>query len=723
MGLFFLTALLIVVFFTTKLEILDEWAATEESHEVLANHSWTISFSEKLDLKTVTNGSIYVTDSRGKKLKTVRTLSSDGKAIMIEPPKGGYDVHQSLYKLHINGEIRSQMGRKLGKEVNVPFAVRESLPVIGSHEKLNEYFTNVMMIQKEKENENLKGAVISESIASEDRAVGGENKSANYSETNVQVDGIDEGDMVKTDGTYIYQIADAKVKIIKAVPANLMELESTISFDSTTSPNQLFIHGDQLVVISSEYEQQDAEPVETALKMVEDRIFPLFQSTKVRVYDIQDRKKPNLSREVEVEGTLVSSRKMDGKIYLISTHQPDYWILENKNNTETDLRPRFYDSNSSNDFQTVDFNDIQYFPKSESPVYNQILAFDLERPSEKIHLTTYLGGGEQLYMSDKNLYITLSNSNYSTLLTDVNDARSTDIYKFSINETGVDFKDSTKVKGRILNQFSMDEYNGFFRVATTEGNTWDEEKPSANHLYILDEKLQPVGQIANLARGERIYSARFINDRIYLVTFKETDPLFVIDASVPKEPKVLGELKIPGFSNYLHPYDENHLIGFGMDTKMITNKEQGNEPQIITSGVKFSLFDVSDVSRPREKFSETIGGQGTYSPLNYDHKALLFDKEKNIFAFPINVYENAEGSEVEQQFRFQGAYVYNIDINKGLTLKKQITHLDENSSYEEWESEIQRLLYIGDTIYAISNGTISGYDLRDDHEVGKMITQ
>ena len=102
---------------------------------------------------------------------------------------------------------------------------------------------------------------------------------------------------------------------------------------------------------------------------------------------------------------------------------------------------------------------------------------------------------------------------------------------------------------------------------------------------------------------------------------------------------------------------------------------------------------------------------------------MLFNKEKNVFAFPINVYENAEGSEVEQQFRFQGAYVYNIDINKGLTLKKKITHLDENSTYEEWESEIQRLLYIGDTIYAISNGTISGYDLRDDHEVGKIITQ
>lgn len=266
----------------------------------------------------------------------------------------------------------------------------------------------------------------------------------------------------------------------------------------------------------------------------------------------------------------------------------------------------------------------------------------------------------------------------------------------------------------------MDEYNGNFRVVTTKGEAWDEQTPSSNSLYILDKNLKQIGQLEDLAKGERIYSARFMNDRIYMVTFKETDPLFVIDGSNPKKPYVLGELKIPGFSNYLHPLDENHLIGFGHDTKISGGKGAGSQPVITTDGVKISLFDVSDTSNPVEKDTEIIGGRGTYSPLNYDHKALLVDKKKNLYGFPISIYQNKEGSQFESTFDFQGALVYKITVQNGIELQSEITHQTEEAIYEEWEDAIERLIYIGDYIYSISPQKVDAYHTDGFKKAGEV---
>ena len=167
-----------------------------------------------------------------------------------------------------------------------------------------------------------------------------------------------------------------------------------------------------------------------------------------------------------------------------------------------------------------------------------------------------------------------------------------------------------------------------------------------------------VGSLTGLAKDERIYSARFMGDKAYMVTFKQTDPLFVIDVATPTAPKVLGELKIPGFSNYLHPLDENHLIGFGYETKIVP--QQGSkEPLIMTEGMKVSLFDVSDLSNPKEVDTEVIGGQGTFSPIQYDHHALFQHREKNLYGFPITIYEQGVGQEYAQ-FKQDGALIYEI---------------------------------------------------------------
>jgi uncharacterized secreted protein with C-terminal beta-propeller domain len=219
--------------------------------------------------------------------------------------------------------------------------------------------------------------------------------------------------------------------------------------------------------------------------------------------------------------------------------------------------------------------------------------------------------------------------------------------------------------------------------------------------------MKQIGSVEDLAQGERIYSARFMGDKAYMVTFKETDPLFVIDVSAPSSPKVLGELKIPGFSNYLHPLDENHLIGFGYDTKLEPVK--GEEPRVVTGGMKISLFDVSDFSNPLEKDTEIIGGPGTYSPLQYDHKALFTHTASNLYGFPVAAYTEGENDSI--RYQGSGAMLFTITpegIEKAADLIK-----DSTMQYEDWETSVQRLLYVDDSLYTIANSEITSYGLND----------
>ncbi|MGG0716944.1 beta-propeller domain-containing protein [Robertmurraya massiliosenegalensis] len=586
--------------------------------------------------------------------------------------------------------------------------------VISSKEKLNQYFKELIRDEK---GTRLFMTEESQSIA-EDSSGAFENSSESYdvSETNIQVQGVDEADLVKSNGSHIFQVVDGKVNIVETNGGNDMKLLHSLSFPYNFYPTELFLHDTKLLIVGYSHEEwKEPKITEGANKIM---IAPINEMTKALVYNIEDPSKPIEERTISLEGHIVSMRKIDSKVYVVTNQFPQYWLL--RENEDVDLRPRYSDSSVSTESLIVDYDEIQIFPESKEGNYTNIAAFDLAIPQEEAHITTYLGGGNQLYMSKGNLYLALQNWAVRPLMDGPVDSVSTTVYKYAINDLDVTFHSSTEIEGSILNQFSMDEHNGYFRVVTTNGNTWNDENPSSNHLFIYDEHLKKISSIDDLARGERIYSARFMGEKIYMVTFKETDPLFVIDASNPEAPEVLGELKIPGFSNYLHPYDENHLIGFGHDTKVVPSKDS-SEPLILTEGVKLSLFDVSDMKDPKEKFTKVIGGRGTYSPLNYDHKALLFDQEKNLFAFPINIYEEVKGKEFEQNFIFQGAQVYNIDLNQGFRLKSEISHMKGNQPYEEWENEIRRLLYIDDTLYVLSNSKITSHSLTDYKLKGELL--
>ena len=301
----------------------------------------------------------------------------------------------------------------------------------------------------------------------------------------------------------------------------------------------------------------------------------------------------------------------------------------------------------------------------------------------------------------------------------------TSIHKISIDKEKVEYKNFAEVKGQVLNQFSMDERDGFFRIATTKNKSWsqfidEKEADSYSNVYILDENLKQVGALEGLAKGERIYSVRFMGKKAYMVTFKQTDPLFIIDLAEPANPKVLGELKIPGFSNYLHPYDENTLIGIG---KEITEDPSG---RVMAGGLKISLFDVSQADKPVELDKYVAGDTGSDSVALYDHKAFLFSKEKQLLALPVSLTEKTK-EQPWGKFTFGGAMVFKID-GKKITLKGKIDHSDNGKAgnveslngYSYYDNTVKRSLYIDKTLYTLSGQYLKMNNLEDLKPVNSL---
>ena len=444
----------------------------------------------------------------------------------------------------------------------------------------------------------------------------------------------------------------------------------------------------------------------------------------------------------------MSSRKVGDKLYLISNKRIDYYHIMNEggeNNT-----PSYRDTAMNEEFVNIPLDKIAYFPDCIGNNYMIVAGMDLGKPKEVVNVSTYLGFGENIYASTENLYVALTkqvskpkdpvvydSANPKSTIPNYYD-RETLVYRFALNGGKLDYTGKGTVPGNILNQFSMDENNGYFRIATTKGDIWrNDENTSKNNLYVLDDELKIVGSIEDIAPGEKIYSVRFMGDRAYMVTFKTVDPLFVIDLKDANNPKILGALKIPGYSDYLHPYDENHIIGFGKDAVEVVHKDnKGNEigRSAYYLGMKIAIFDVTDVNNPIEMFTEKIGDRGTDSELLNNHKALLFSKEKDLMAFPVTVAEvkNKDKATAPNttpaygSFVFQGAYIYNIDLIRGFTLRSKISHISDEEylkSGGDWygsNKNVERILYINDDLYTISKGMVKAHDINSMKQKGEL---
>jgi uncharacterized secreted protein with C-terminal beta-propeller domain len=524
-----------------------------------------------------------------------------------------------------------------------------------------------------------------------------------YSTTNVQVEGVDEADIVKTDGTYIYVVSNQTIVILKAYPAEEAQILSRIT--AKGGIRGIFINEDKLAVF------EDTGFYGQYRTLMEYPSTYYLERTFIKVYNIEDRANPTLTRNMSVDGSYFSSRMIDEYAYVL-INQPSVTYQSNvtipaiyyEDRTEPVPPTEIFYANVTDNFNT----------------YVNVLAVnildDQEAPNEKSYL---IGYASTMYVSQNNMYIT-----YSTYDSQIQGTR---IHRISIDEGRIEYEASGEVPGYVLNQFSMDEFNGYFRIATTTGEVWAMgESASRSHVYVLDMDFDTIGALEDLAPGERIYSARFMGNRCYLVTFKKIDPLFVIDLSIPANPQVLGQLKITGYSDYLHPYDENHIIGIGKETT-----DQGTFAWY--QGVKISLFDVTDVANPKEVAKYEIGDRGTDSPILTDHKAFLFDKERNLLVIPVKVAE-IDPSEYPGEipnwaygdFVWDGAYVFHISLEQGLEFRGGITHITDNSALSKtWyyfgsPYSIERSLYIDNILYTVSELKIKMNSLTDLTEIGEV---
>jgi inhibitor of cysteine peptidase len=550
--------------------------------------------------------------------------------------------------------------------------------------------------------------LLSGSVMEADAVASSSQGPQDYSGTNVQVEGVDEADMVKTDGEYIYLVSGSRVYIVRAWPPGDSEVLATLELEREASA--LYVNGDKLVVISSPqyyyWGPWDMLPrEEQELK------------TYIWVYDLSEvRSYPRLERTVAVDGYYTSSRMIGDYVYAI-TGQPA--VL----NVSEPILPVIRSGNYTCEVKATE---VWYTNDTDSYYgYMNIVAIDLSDPEAEVaHETYLLGSTSTIYASLDNIYLTAS----GWVEDGVSGWETTKIFKISVDGLNILYAAEGVVPGRVLNQFSMDEREGYFRIATTNGFASRGGSSTSNNVYVLNASLGVTGKLEGLAPGEDIYSARFMGGRCYLVTFKKVDPLFVIDLSDPESPEVLGKLKIPGYSDYLHPYDENTLIGVGKETE---EAEEGDFAWY--QGVKISLFDVSDVSNPREIAKFEIGDRGTDSPVLRDHKAFLFSRAKNLLVIPVLVAEIDAGdysggvpANAYGEYVYQGAYVFHVSPGQGIELRGRITHIDDPQEFLKsgyWfdsELSVERSLYIDDVLYTISRGMIKMNGLFDLSEMGSV---
>lgn len=537
--------------------------------------------------------------------------------------------------------------------------------------------------------------------------------SSDYSKTNIQVDGVDEADIIKTDGNYIYSISDNNVIITNVKDPTNSKIESKIMNESNV-PVDLLLYKDHLVVISSKYGSTYHK-----------------QFTIVNIYNIKDKKVPLPIKSYEVSGFYYTTRCIDGILTVFTSG----YLEEENDKIKIDYQ-------EDNEYKKIPLSHIKYI--KNNPEYKQtiITQYDLNKKG-KVSIHSFLMNITNSYISKDNIYLLKENYSYNQIdikklftlkgifgLFEDNYEREYDdqttIYKWNFTKKeGITYQTKITVKGSTINQYSLDENGGNLRIAL--------ETQDGTRISIFDKNLKLIGETKNVAAGERMYATRFMNDKAYLVTYYNFDPLFVIDLENPKNPKVMGELEIPGYSTYLHPYDDTHLIGIGMNTKEIIEKD--SEGKVVDSwdeiiGMKMSLFDVSNINSPKEISKIEIGDRRTTSAILTNPKALLFSKEKNLLAIPVDYYKEDFSIELEEDnqvdidnyisynknYISEGYFIYNINLEKGFQLKGTITH--PSSKKEKYYNNNQlRGLYIGNNLFTISNDYIKVNQLEDLKEI------
>jgi inhibitor of cysteine peptidase len=605
-----------------------------------------------------------------------------------------------------------------------------------------------------------------------------------YSQTNVQVKGVDEADFIKNDNRYIYMIADNKLVIIDGIDATNSKIVSKTDLNIKSDTNygqptvrDIFLNKDKVVIFVDAYERSfyfekyNIVPIETSK-----------QNTEVYEYDVSDKESPKLITKYTLSGYYFSSRMINDIVYVVTQENLYNW--------------QYYDGPMISYAKTVIRPTINYFDNPEQNYQmNTITSINLQDDSVVDSEAFMLGYGNTLMVSENNIYIAYQKQRawcfgwrcmsgttntesrdrfmkvvvpllegdiktkvnniiseglseeeewsqisaefsqfytnlkedstvqdkYQEMFVKIEDALNeydakkaledskTIIHKIAIKDGQITYETKGEVDGRLLNQFSMDEFEGNLRVATTV-DIWLSKggRREFNNVYVLDKNLNIAGSVENLAENESIYSTRFMGDKLYMVTFRQVDPFFVIDLSNPEKPAVLGYLKIPGYSSYLHPISDKLIIGVGKETG---ENEYGG---VTTKGVKVSLFDVSDFNNPKEIDKYEIGLQGTDSPILYDHKAFLYSPTKNIMVIPVTeIVDRVQSGPYNYRTKiWNGAYVFKVS-ESGFVAIGKVKHSSSETEYYNWfnTASVMRSLYIDNALYTVSSKFVKVSDL------------
>lgn len=516
-------------------------------------------------------------------------------------------------------------------------------------------------------------------------ATGTSGKSGSYSDTNVRTEGVGEADIVKTDGENIYLVNGETVEIVD-IASDEMEHLAQIEMEEDCYVTELYAADERLLILYTREEYDDG-------KTGYDGTYRQYTCTDV--YDISDPADPEKISTLSQSGYYNTMRVKDGYAYVLSDYSLPYDISRPE--------PRTYIPEVQGEIMPV--SDIYMPQRKMGNDYTVITAFSLDDPKEKTDSKAVFGTAGECYVSTENIYVTESYYNN-------NDANvtQTSIRRIAYENGVLTGTAQTRVDGILNDSFSIDEYDGYLRLVTTvtsvngtegsfltaladmfggEETETEVRSVDTNSLYILDSDLNVTGEIRDLAPDERVYSARLMGDIGYFVTFRETDPLFSADLSDPHNPKIIGELKIPGFSEYLHPYGDGKLLGIGMDV---------DEETVATEGVKLSMFDISDPSDVKEENKYILEDMyGTDA--GYDYKAVFADVEKNLFGF----------------LAYGDSSVYTV-----FTYDEEGGFREVFSRTLNWAGSV-RGMYAGENFYLISGNTIESFRLADFEKVDDIV--
>lgn len=526
---------------------------------------------------------------------------------------------------------------------------------------------------------------------------------AGHSTTNVQESGVDESDIIKTDGDFFYiarQNAEgaSTLKIVTADPADMRVISSTAL---PPGRNRLYLLGDRLVVVSQMYANTS-------------RFDGMSVSTEITLLDIADRAAPQLIKAWGFEAGLNESRMIQSKLHLVLAAQPVFDFPEILPIEFVDLDailPDMATRSGDGGVARENIADWSDFYRPEDPDgfgLITVMTLDMNALDEPPKKAVVVANASTVYSSTEALYVANNDYNY------FGDRRtSTDIHKFALTEAGPVPSGSANVPGRLLNRYSLGEYEGNLRVATTVGHvSRDGSSQVYNNVYVLSEQseeLAVVGSVENIAPGEQIYSARFIGARGYMVTFKKVDPLFTLDLSEPTSPRIVGELKIPGYSDYLHPLDENHLLGIGKDAV-----DAGTFAWY--QGVQLSVFDVTDFANPQRIDAEIVGVRGTESEAAREPHAFNYYAPAAMLAIPIRLYENAGPDPYSfGDYEETGLFLYHVSPETGIEPAGRITTDSgtSDSRYNYGRPQWMRSAFINDHVYAITNDAVRAAPFAD----------